>query len=124
MLAGVVVTLVDLGALALLVQWVGLTPRQANLPSLILGSMVQFFSHRHLVFLGALKGQFSRQASLFVVSEILGVGLNAVIFHVMVEWMSISYIAVRPICAALVYFGFSFPLWRWIFRVDPSALTE
>ena len=122
-LVGALATFVDLGTLALLVQGMGLSPSQANIPSLTLGSLIQFFGHRHFVF-KAWDGKLSRQALLFALTEFAGVGLNAVAFHFLVQLTPIHYAAARPIGGAVVYLGFSFPLWRWIFRDRTSTGSQ
>ena len=62
-----------------------------------------------------------RQASSFLVVEAGAFALNALSFHVLVTLTAISYLAVRLIASAAVYFFFSYPLWHWVFRPTPRT---
>jgi len=120
---GLLATVSDLVSLTLLVEWAALTPDQANLPSLALGSLIQFFGHRHYVF-RAWDGRLSRQVVLFALAEAGGVGLNALAFHWIVNATTIPFQLVRVLGGAIVFIAFSFPLWRWIFRTPQTIAWE
>lgn len=116
---GTVATLMDMGSLILLVKWAGLTADQANFPSLAMGAIFQFFTHRHYVFRAA-SGSISKQAVLFTIVELIALGLNGVVYHWIISGTSVNYVLARPLGTAIVYCGFSFPFWRWIFKVPPK----
>jgi putative flippase GtrA len=117
--AGGAATVVDLAVLFALVTFAGLDPRVANVPSLVLGALVGFFANRHFVF-RAREGSLPRQAALYVIVELLSVALNAVLFDVAMRLLVLHptlYVPVRLVTSHVVFLGFSYPLWRFVFRV-------
>ena len=116
---GVVATVVDLLLLWLLVDGVGLGPRWANVPALTGGLLVQFFGNKFYAFEDRSRN-YVRQTSFFMLVEAGAFALNALTFHVLVTFTAISYLAVRLIGSAAVYFCFSYPLWHWVFQPAPQ----
>jgi putative flippase GtrA len=112
---GALATLVDLLALWLGVAVLGASPAVANLPALLLGVAVQFAGNKYLAFEDD-SPQILRQGGLFAVVEVGSLGLNAVGFHLAVAGLGMPYLFARIICSALVYVGFSYPLWNKIFQ--------
>jgi putative flippase GtrA len=111
---GIVATLVDLLALLVLVQIAGARPEVANVPALILGLAAQFAGNKVFAFRDRspdLLGQGSR----FLLVEAGALTLNAVAFHLAVTLTPIPYPAARLLGSSLVYFGWSYPLWRRVF---------
>ncbi len=121
--AGGAATFVDLAVLFVLVSLVGLAPRVANVPSLTLGAIVGFFANRHFVFRAG-HGSLPKQAALYVVVELFSLALNAVLFDLamraLVHRPDLS-VPARLITSHLVFLGFSYPLWRFVFRVPRVA---
>jgi len=113
---GAAATLVDLLALALLVEICGLRAVVANVPALLAGAIVQFWGSRTLVF-SARSGSLRRQLMGFAITEALTLTLNGLAFHLLVGLLHLPYLVGRPLGTALVFFAFSFPMWRRVFRV-------
>jgi putative flippase GtrA len=114
-LIGLVATLTDLGSLFVLVHGLGLTPAQANVLSLLPGLLVQFFGNKYFAF-GDRSRALLRQGGLFALVEFGAFLLNVLVFHLIVTLSALHYILARVLGTALVYLGFSFPLWGLIFR--------
>jgi putative flippase GtrA len=114
-------TLADLGTLAMLVSILHVDPRAANVPALLAGAAVQFFANRHFVF-DAREGSLAKQATLFVLVESMALVLNGLLFH---HAMRIAppalYAVARLVTSNLVYLGFSYPLWRFVFRTNRTT---
>ncbi len=128
---GLAATLVDLAVLALLIYLLAVGPRWANLPALLAGAAVQFLGNRHFAFRAA-DGCIRRQAVLFTIAEVVTLGLNAVLFDLLVvhgpsHWPAWPIFA-RLIGQAAVFLLWSYPVWRWIFRKPttgtPSSQAE
>jgi uncharacterized integral membrane protein len=59
--------------------------------------------------------------------EVVALGLSVLAFHLMVRHLHSNPYLTRAVCTAAVYFGFSFPLWHFIFKKTPrpgAALGE
>ena len=57
-----------------------------------------------------------RQGVLFMLVEAWTILLNIVGFHLLVTLTPIRYYLVRPLVTLTVYCGFSYPLWKKVFR--------
>ena len=114
-LVGIVATVVDVGALALLIHVAGLTPVQANVPALVLGVVIQYLGNKYIAF-GDPSRNHLRQGGLFLLVEAGTMLLNVLGFHLLVTLTPLPYYVVRPVVTLAVYCGFSFPLWTRIFR--------
>jgi len=112
---GVVATIVDLLALVILVEGLGLEPVVANVPALLAGAAVQFVGCRHLVF-RASDGALGRQILGFAITEALTLALNGFVFHALTTLSPLPYPLARVAGTFLVFIGFSFPVWRLVFR--------
>ncbi len=120
---GALATLVDIGALSLLV-WLGVAARAASIPALVLGVVVQFFGCKLFTFREAddreRKGsRWGAEAALFIVVELGSLVLNAFVFDVAVRVAAPGAAALpllRLVTTSAVYFGFSLPLWSLVFR--------
>jgi len=108
-------TLVDLLALTLLVELVGLSPDRANVPALLVGAAVQFIGCRHLVFRAG-DGQLSRQVLGFAGVEIATLALNGLLFHALLVLTPLPYPVIRLIGTFLVFVSFSYPMWHIVFE--------
>jgi putative flippase GtrA len=108
-------TIADFATLTALVELAGLRPEVANVPSLLVGVMVQFIGHRSIVF--AARGRpVGPQAAGFALVEAGTLLLNAVGFHLLVAAAHMPYAIARATCSFFVYVCFSYPLWKRVFR--------
>lgn len=119
-IVGGTATALDLILLVVLVKGHLLTPEQANLPSLFAGSAVQFLGNRYWVFQAADR-PWGRQLLGFMIAEAISFGLNWLGFDLLVRHTDIFYPLARPLSVAVVFFGFSYPVWKWIFRSQQTS---
>lgn len=121
LLAGGVATIIDLATLAFLVSVLHVAPREASVPALLAGAATQFFTNRHFVF-DARAGSVVKQAILFALVEGVALLLNGVLYdHAMCHAAPSLYALVRLVTANVVYIGFSYPLWRVVFRTNRTT---
>ena len=120
-LVGVGATLVDLGALLVLVEGLGVEPLVANVPALIAGLLVQFIGNKVYAFQDR-STRYLEQGVRFAAVEAGAFALNALAFHLLLTLTPTPFVAARIIGSAAVYFGFSYPLWTRIFA--RARLTE
>ena len=116
-LAGGLATAADLVALAVLVSLVGLAPRVANVPALLLGGVTQFLANRSFVFRSR-DADVVRQAALFVLVEAIALVLNAVLYEQAMRSIPAAhglYVVVRLVTGHLVFLLWSYPLWHRVF---------
>jgi len=116
-IVGIAATVADLAMLALLVNGLGLTPAVANVPALSLGLVVQFLGNKLWAFEDRTsdRAALARQGSAFLAVEAVAFALNIAVFHVLAVMLGVPALIARVIASALVYFGFSYRLWRLIF---------
>jgi len=115
-LAGGAATIVDLVVLTILIAALGWPARVANVPALLVGGGVSFFANRHWVF-RAREGSLSRQATLYVLVELVALALNGVLFDGAMRVASpLWYLPVRLVTSHLVFLAWSYPLWRLVFN--------
>jgi len=116
--AGGTATLVDLASLSAMVALLGLTPRAASVPALTLGSIAMFFGQKHFAF-RARGGPVVREAVQFALVQVVGLALNAALYDVALKASPLAahwYIAARLVTTNIVWLGFSFPTWHYVFR--------
>ena len=121
--AGGLATLIDLGVLAGLVTLAGITPRAANVPALVVGGAAAFVTQKYYAF-RAPGGRVLNQAVQFCVVQIGSAILGGILFDVVMRFASgatTSYVVVRLVTSNLVWLGFSFPIWHFVFRASPTA---
>ena len=119
---GAAASIADLFSLFLLVEWIGLGPTTANLPALLLGLVIQYFGNKFFAFRDHRRDHL-RQGGLFLIVEIGAFALSAALFHGLVVLIGIPYLLARIVASAIIYLGFSYPLWRRIFRHTPRPST-
>ncbi|MFT5353811.1 MAG: putative flippase GtrA [Polyangiales bacterium] len=112
---GGLATLVDLGLLLVLVELLGLSPEAANVPALLGGAVVQFVGCRELVFRGGDKRSVRSTLAPFALVEAGTLLLNAFLFVALVKLLPVPYVLVRVLTTFVVFVGFSFPAWHWVF---------
>lgn len=122
-LAGAAATLADLAVLTVLVSGLGLAPRVANVPALLVGGVVNFLGNRHFAF-RASTGSLPRQAALYTLVELVALALNGVLFDVAMRALpahGAAYLLTRLVTSHVVFLLWSYPLWRLVFRVERPA---
>ncbi len=117
-LVGLAATAVDLVALAVLIDGLGLAPEAANVPALVLGLCAQFLGNKLVAFDDRSRAWLG-QGVRFAAVEIGALVLNAALFHVLVG--ALPYLAARVVGSAAVYFLYSYPLWGRIFRAPAGG---
>ncbi len=124
MLAGGAATLADIAVLALLVSVVGLAPTVASVPALLVGGVVNFMGSRHFAF-RASGGSFARQLALYAIVEVAALAANGLLFAIVMRLLPAglawAYVPVRLVTSHLVFLAWSYPLWRFVFRVPRHA---
>jgi putative flippase GtrA len=105
----------DLGALAFLVSALGVSPRAASIPALVLGISVQFFGNKLFAF-GDRSKDWLRQGAQFLGVEALGFTANLVLYDLVITHTHLPYLAVRVVTTSVVYFCICLPLWSRIFK--------
>jgi putative flippase GtrA len=117
--AGALATLVDLGVLTLLISGIHVAPSLASVPALVAGGTTNFFGNRHFAFRGARDGSLARQVALYCGVEVVMLALNGVLFEAALRtfpWAAGSYWAVRFVTSHIVFLGWSYPMWRRVFK--------
>jgi len=124
--AGLVATLADLAFLRGLAG-LGVAPRVASVPALTLGTIVMFFAQKYFVFES--KGRPERrEVVLFGLVQAGGYVLTIFLYDSalrLIPWFEAHYLVARLVVTNLVWLGYSFPLWHWVFRaraVDKSPI--
>jgi putative flippase GtrA len=84
-------TLLDFGALAISLHWLGLSPTGARVVGLLAGAVVLFYGSRSFAFRATAEGA-APQARRFVVAEVIGFPLNILVFKLLLAWLP----GVRP----------------------------
>ena len=120
LLAGGAATFADLAVLALLVSLLGVAPRVASIPALVVGGVVNFLGNRHFAFRAA-RGSLARQAVLYTIVELAALGANGVLFDVVMRLLPGSlawaYVPARLVTSHLFFLAWRYPLWRLVFRM-------
>ncbi|HEY8042498.1 MAG TPA: GtrA family protein [Polyangiaceae bacterium] len=122
--AGMAATGADLATLALLVSVFHGNARLASLPALVVGGVVNFLGNRHFAF-RARDGHLGKQAAGYTVVEIVALALNGFLYDTvlrLVPGATHVYWLVRLATSHAVFLGWSYPLWRKVFRVAPAPV--
>ena len=122
--AGALAAGTDLLTLTLLVQMLGVAPRLASIPALTLGAIVMFFGQKYLAFQTSGKPS-ARELGLFSLVQLGGLALTALLFDRALHASPVlarHYVATRLVVTNLVWLGYSFPLWHFVFKkpAEPS----
>lgn len=123
-LAGGAATLADVGVLTFLVAALRVAPAAANVPALLVGGVVNFFGNRHFAF-RAQGGDVRRQALLYTAVEVVALALNGALYAGAIGLAGARatslFWVVRLVTSHVVFLGWSYPLWRWVFRAPQAA---
>ena len=106
----------------MLVQVAGVAPRVASIPALTLGAVVMFFGQKYLAFQSSGKPS-ARELGLFVLVQLGGFALTALSFDLALRAVPLfarHYVVARMVVTNLVWLGYSFPLWHFVFP-QPKA---
>lgn len=117
-LAGGAATAVDLLVLFLCIQVLGWSPRVASVPALLAGGVVNFHGNRTFAF-RATGGSLPRQATLFILSELVTLALNGIVYDLAVRTLhpgTGGAMVIRLVTQNIVFLAWSFPIWRMVFR--------
>jgi putative flippase GtrA len=123
--AGIAATVSDLATLAIFVSLLHVNARVASIPALIVGGVVNFLGNRHYAF-RARQGHVGRQAVGYTAVELVALGLNGLLYDTVLRTIPGAahvYWLVRLITSHAVFLGWSYPLWRRVFRVTPREAT-
>jgi putative flippase GtrA len=126
LLAGGAATIADLGAMFAMVSFLGMPPRFASIPALVLAGAVNFLGNRHVAF-RAQGGAAAQQAKRFACVHLVTLTLNAVLFDLAMRGIgkSAPFWVARLVVSNVVYLGWSFPMFRRVFRVaDQSPISR
>lgn len=125
-LTGAAATVVDLAVLAVAIGLIGLSARAANLPALLAGAVIQFVGSRHYAF-DAAHGSLRRQLMWFTLVEVGALALNALGYDLVAQLApldALGAVIVRLGVSSIVFVGFSYPLWRRVFKVDHNGRSQ
>lgn len=114
-LVGGLATACSIGALTVMIQVFGLTTSQANAPSLASGMLIQFLGNRYFVF-KASEATLGPQILLYALEEAIAFGLNLLAFELLTQHTSLHYTLARMVGTFVVFAGFSYPTWHWVFK--------
>jgi putative flippase GtrA len=117
MLASGAATLTDLGTLFVAVTLLGVPPRVASIPALLLAGLVNFMANRSFAF-RVQAGDLRREAPRFALVQLGSIGLNALLFEVGMRALAgyaAAWWGLRLAVNGLVYLGWSFPMFRRVF---------
>lgn len=124
--AGALATLADLGVLSILVSLLHVPARMASLPALLVGGVVNFIGNRSFAFRtkDGRSGSLPRQVVLYSLVEAVALVLSALLFDAALQHVHFAqnlYPVVRLVTGSLVFFLWSYPLWKRIFRSEKRA---
>jgi putative flippase GtrA len=121
-IVGGLATVPHLLGLIILVELFGVEKRLANPPALIIGLTIQFFGNKYFAFEDH-SPRLLHQGSWFLLVEIGAFLLNMGIYDWLVATWSVNFIVAMLVGTFVVYQGFSYPLWGYIFKktvIDPT----
>lgn len=118
---GILATVFDMATLALFVTVFHWNDTLAKIPALAIGTSTQFIGSRYYAF-RAQRGKLGRQMKWFVFAEFCAFWLTVLVFHAMDKWLHIPIWIANLASGSVVYFGFSYPIWKRVFTVRPDDL--
>jgi putative flippase GtrA len=125
-IAGGLATVVDLAVLMGLVSLAQWTARSASVPALVAGAVAAFVAQKYYAF-QAVGGPVVRQATQFALVQVGSAVLTGVFYDLVLGLapaFASAYVIVRLVTSNIVWLGFSFPLWHFVFRVDPQSAHQ
>jgi putative flippase GtrA len=127
-LVGIVATVIDLTLLLLCLRLLHFNPYLAKSIALVGGVTTQFLGNRRFAF-RATTGELRRQLQWFVVVEIVAFVTTVFVFRGLLaglRWLDVPMADVFANLASgfVVYFGFSYPLWKRVFALTPEEAAR
>lgn len=119
-LVGIVATAVTLVILTGCSRFLGMNVLVANAIAVAVGTTVQFVGSRYYSF-RATQGAIGRQVRWFIPVEIGAYLLTNVVFYLLVRLLDLNREIANMASGFVVYFGFSYPMWHWVFKTPPPA---
>jgi putative flippase GtrA len=116
---GILATVLDMATLALFVKAFHWNDTLAKIPALAIGTSTQFIGSRYYAF-RAQQGKIGRQMKWFVFAEFCAFWITVLVFHAMDKWLHIPIWIANLASGSVVYFGFSYPIWKRVFTVRPD----
>jgi putative flippase GtrA len=117
-------TIVDFSVFSTCVRALGVAPSAARLPALLAGACVQFVGSRGFTF-RAKAGNLPRQLKLFVVAELITLGLNWGAFRLLIDYLvGVPPELVSFLGTGLVFLLFAYPVRKWVVFRLPATLVE
>ena len=120
-LVGLVTSVVDLVIIETGIRLMKVDPALAKAIALAVCTLIQFFGNRSFAF-KAQQGRLGRQMMWFIGCEAIAAGLMCLVFRQMVRHMPLEI--ANALSIGVVYFGFSYPLWKRVFTVLPEDLER
>lgn len=125
-LVGLVATIVDFAILELLARGLHMAPIPSKAIALACGVTTQFVGSRYYAF-RAHAGSWHRQLRAFLIVEACAYCLSLGVFEGLRTVGARLHIPVdlelaNLLTGSIVYFGFSYPIWKRVFHVDPNTL--
>lgn len=120
---GLIATAVDMGVLALLVGAAHWDYLLANACSFSIGMVVNYAMSVGWVFRHRSIASRYREAALFAMAGVFGLGVSQTVMFVCVEWLSLYYLAAK-IVATGCHFLFNFSSRKWLLFRDPPPLQQ
>ena len=127
LLAGGAATLADLAVLTACVHLFHWTARDANVPALIAGGIVNFVGNREFAFRDAKHGALEKHVVGYLLVEIVALVLNGALYDLVLRIVPGSthlYWLVRLATSNVVFLLWSYPLWRRVFRAPRLATSQ
>jgi putative flippase GtrA len=123
-LVGVLATVIDVTLLMICLRGLHFNPYLAKTIALAGGVTTQFVGNRRFAF-RAQAGRLDRQLRWFVVVEIVAFVATVFVFRgllaVFQRWtVPFADVVANLLSGSIVYFGFSYPLWKRVFALTPE----
>jgi len=122
-LVGALAAILDFVVLELCVRALGLAPWVGKVVAVTVGTTTQFVGSRYYAF-RAERGHLPRQMRWFLVVELVGFWVNVGAFRVLERYAHLPIELATIFSGSISYFGFSYPIWHWVFRLTPEDLAR
>ena len=116
--AGALASGADLATLTGLVELASVRPETASVPALTVGNVAMYFGQKYLAFQSGGKPTL-RELAPFALVQAGGFALTALGYDLALRVapaLNAHYVGLRLIVTNLVWVGYSFPLWHYVFR--------
>jgi putative flippase GtrA len=113
---GGIASIASVVSLMVLMEWAVVPNAIASFASLLVGSAIQFSGNRQWVFRSS--GSVLFQMPAFALMEAAAMGMNVGGFTVLTQTFHIPYLLAHLLCVSSVFWLFSYPLWRRLFRSE------